>query len=132
MKRWLGIAKSSTADFSELAAATIESLAEAQKAHISDLRVLLDKSADRESQLMEMVKAVHDARYYRPVVTGKPPENKTAPAIALEHLSDVEVFDEESDTEQIREQDQKAKELQDELNALITEQNEQGAHKVEA
>jgi hypothetical protein len=132
LKRWLGIAKSSTADFSELAAATIESLAEAQKAHISDLRVLLDKSAEREAQLMEMVKAVHDARYYRPVVTGKLPENKSTPVIALEHLSDVEVFDEKADTDQIAEQDRKAKELQDELNALVTEQNEQGLHKVEA
>jgi hypothetical protein len=132
MKRWLGIAKSSTADFSELAAATIESLAEAQKAHISDLRVLLDKSAEREAQLMEMVKAVHDARYYRPVVTGKPAENKVSSAIPIEHLSDVETFDEKADTEQIAEQDRKAKELQDELNALVTEQNEQGLHKVEA
>jgi hypothetical protein len=132
MKRWLGIEKSSTADFSELAAATIESLAEAQKAHISDLRVLLDKSAEREAQLMEMVKAVHDARYYRPVVTGKPSENKVSSAIPIEHLSDVETFDEKSDTEQIAEQDRKAKELQDELNALVTEQNEQGLHKVEA
>jgi hypothetical protein len=47
-------------------------------------------------------------------------------------LSDVEVFDEKADTEQIAEQDRKAKELQDELNALVTEQNEQGLHKVEA
>lgn len=123
MKRWLGIAKSSTPDLA---------LAQALQAHISDLRVLLDKSDEREAQLLAMIKAEHDARYFRPVITGKPAENKVSSAIPIEHLSDVETFDEKSDSEQIAEQDRKAKELQDELNALVTEQNEQGLHKVEA
>lgn len=126
IKRWLNIEPPSKADFEDLASASITALGNAQQAHISDLRILLDKAADREAQLAAMVKMVMEERFYRPVVTGKTPENKQTPAVPLEHLSDVHAFDEAEDTKQVAEQDEAAKELTE----LILEQNREGRHKV--
>jgi len=123
IRRWLATEKPSTRDFENLAAAAIESLAEAQKAHISDLRVLIDKGHEREAQLSEMVRLAMQHQFYRPSVTSSASgDNKQTPAIPTEHLQDVTVFDEDVDREQIEYQEK-------ELQTLINEQNEAGIHK---
>lgn len=99
-------------------------LRDAQAQHISDLRVLLDKSAAREDQLAGMVKMVMEERYFRPVITGKPPENKGTPAIAPEHLQDVATFDEKEDAAQSAGQEEKFGELNNEFNSILKEHNE--------
>lgn len=134
MKRWLGIAPPSGTvpkrDFEDLAAAAIEAMGNSQKAHISDLRVLIDKAHEREAQLAKMVKMVMEDRFYRPVITGKPSENRTTAALPVEHLSDVAQFDEKEDAEQMRKQQAKEDELNRELEALMNEQNSEGINKV--
>jgi hypothetical protein len=130
MKRWLGIApQSGTApkrDFEDLASAALEAFGDAQTAHISDLRVLIDKAHEREAQLAKMVQMVMEDRFYRPVVAGKPSENRTTAAMPVEHLSDVAQFDEKEDAEQMRKQE----ELESELMAIRDEQNSEGINKV--
>jgi type IV secretory pathway VirB4 component len=128
IKRWLNTEKPSKHDFEDLASAAITSLADAQKAHISDLRVLIDKGAEREEKLAAMVQMAMEHQFYRPVISGKAPENKQTPAIAVEHLQDVATFDDAEDAEEIRKHD----ELTRELEALVIEQNEKGVHKVGA
>lgn len=125
IKLWLNTEQPSKRDFEELAAAAMTSLADAQKAHISDLRVLIDKGHEREAQLAEMVKLAMESQFYRPTVTRGNAENKVTPAIAPEHLQDVTVFDEAEDAQMVKEQ-------QEELSALLAEQNTQGMHKVGA
>jgi hypothetical protein len=79
-----------------------------------------------------MVQLVVEDRYFRPTVTGKTPENKVAGALPLDALSDVAEFDEAGDAEQMRKHAEREKELEDELEGLMNEQNEQGIHKVSA
>lgn len=123
--RWLGMGPPSSKDFSDLAAVTIERLAAAQQAHISDLRVLIDKGHEREAQLAAMIKMALDHQFYRPTISGGTGQNKIEPVISGEAMTDVTVFDEEEDAALMAEQ-------QAELTKLIDEQNEKGAHKVEA
>lgn len=95
----------------------------AQAAHISDLRVLIDKGQEREAQFAAMVKMAVEHQFYRPIVTGgKQPDNRISGGLPVEHMQDVAVFDEDED----------AKQMKDELSALITEQNTQGVNKVTA
>ena len=118
IRRWLGIKTSLLPEF--------ESRADAQKAHIADLRILIDKAHEREAQLAEMVKLAMEHQFYRPVVTRPSPgENKVSAALPAEHMQDVAVFDEQADREQIEQQE-------NELKNLIAEQNEAGSHKVGA
>lgn len=125
IQRWLGIEKPSKHDFEDLAASAVEALAKAKDAHISDLRLLIDKGHDREAQLSKLVQMAMEHHYYRPTVTGTPSANHSTPAIPPEHLQDVEPYDEAADTEMVREQ-------QEELQALLAEQNEKGINKVAA
>jgi hypothetical protein len=126
IQRWLGTEKPLTRDFEDLASAAIERLAAAQSAHISDLRVLIDKGHEREAELAGMVKLALEHQFYRPTVTGgKAPENRITGSLPVEHMQDVAVFDETEDAAQIKEQ-------QDNLMALIAEQNERGVNKVKA
>jgi hypothetical protein len=126
IRRWLGTAQPSKHDFEELLAASIEALGKAQAAHISDLRVLIDKGSEREAQLAEMVRIAMEHQFYRPTVTrGTNPDNKIASALPPEHMQDVTVFDSAEDEQMVKAQEA-------ELAALITEQNERGAHKVAA
>ena len=124
IKRWLGTEKPSAQDFNDLLATAIETLGKAQAAHISDLRVLIDKGHEREAHLAKMVELAMEHQFYRPAIrAGEHAENKLTPAIAMEHLQDVEVFDPAEDAETV-----KAHEA--ELSALIAEQNAHGTHKV--
>lgn len=122
---WLGIGKPSKKDFEDLATATVETLAKAKDAHIADLRILIDKGHEREEQLSRMVEMALQHQFYRPTVTGKASENRSAPAIPVDSLTDVAVFDEADDAALSKRQE-------DELQALIKEQNEQGVNKVTA
>jgi hypothetical protein len=132
MKRWLGIGPQvEKKDFEDLASAAIEALGRAQEAHISDLRVLIDKSHEREERLTGMLEIVVENRFHMPSPSGKPAENRVRPVIPPEQMTDVATFDEKADAEVIRLQEQREKELNDELAALIGEQKEQGLNKVE-
>ena len=104
-----------------------DKLALAHQQHISDLRVLIDKSEARETVLLDLVKMVMEERYFRPVITGKRSDNKTSPAVAPEHMQDVATFDEAADEAQSKEEGELQNKLQNELNELLTEHAE--AHK---
>lgn len=118
IKRWL------SSEVENLGVVAIEKLAAAKDAHISDLRVLLDKSAAREEQLSAMVKMVMEDRYFRPAIPGKPAENRTTAAVAPEHMQDVATFDEKSDQEQSEAEGVRQGELQAELDELLAEHAE--------
>lgn len=120
LQRWLNI-KPSLTTASDAAALLLE----AKNAHISDLRVLIDKAQEREAELAAMVKLALDHQFYRPTISGKPSENKLTPLIPSEHLSDVAVFDPEEDAAEMKKQ-------QDTLAELMREQNTAGMHKVSA
>lgn len=124
IQRWLNIGGPRKKDFEDLAASAIEALAKAKDEHISDLRLLIDKSHQREAQLSEMVKLAMEHQFYRPVITGtRPAENRVSAALPPEALSDVQVYDEKADAELMQQQ-------QEALKELIAEQNEQGLNKV--
>jgi len=125
VKRWLGIGNPSKRDFEDLAASAVEALAKAKDAHISDLRLLIDKANEREDQLAKMVEMAMQHHYYRPTVSGKTEENKVPSGLPVEHMQDVTVFDETADGEMVRLQEE-------ELSRLIAEQNTEGSHKVTA
>lgn len=125
IKRWLNTEQPSKRDFEELAAAAVTSLAEAQKAHIADLRILIDKGHEREAQLAKMVELAMEHQFYRPAINGTRPDNKISAAISPDHLQDVAVFDEKADAALSKEQEEAFAEL-------VREQNEKGLHKVEA
>ena len=126
IRRWLGTAQPLKRDFEDLAASAIEALARAKDAHISDLRLLIDKGHEREEKLAGMVERFVQHQFYRPTITGGAiPENRGMPAVPAESLSDVAVYDEEADAQQVKEHDTQ-------LQKLIDEQNQYGEHKVEA
>lgn len=100
---------------------------EIQKQHISDLRVLIDKSEARENVLLDLVKMVMEEKFFRPTITGPPRDNRTSSAIPPEHLSDVATFDEKEDAAQSEAEGALQKEMQDGLNELLSEHEE--AHK---
>lgn len=132
IRRWLGTEKPLTRDFEDLGAAAIEALAKSKDAHISDLRVLIDKGHERETQLSRLVEMAMEHQFYRPQVTGaRAPENRAMPAIPADSMTDVAVFDEEEDAEHMRREQAQAKILQDELAKLTEEQNEKGITKVQ-
>lgn len=97
---------------------------ELQKQHISDLRVLIDKSEARETILLDLVKMVMEERYFRPNITRPPSLNKTSSAIPPEHLSDVATFDEAADMAQSKEEGDLQTKLQSEFDSILTEHNE--------
>lgn len=95
-----------------------------QTQHISDLRVLIDKSEARETILLDLVKMVMEERYFRPNITRPPSLNKTSSAIPPEHLSDVATFDEAADMAQSKEEGDLQTKLQSEFDSILTEHNE--------
>lgn len=126
VKRWISIGNPSKREFEDLAASAVEALAKAKDAHISDLRLLIDKGHEREAELSGLVRMAMESKFYRPEVnSGKPPENRVSAGLPVEHMQDVAVYDEAEDAEMMRAQE-------NELKELIAEQNEQGSHKVTA
>lgn len=123
MKAWIQrLRGTGQRSLNDLLADAMQKVSEVQSAHLSDLRVLIDKGLEREAQMTEMVKLAMEHQFYRPVVTSGRSENKMTAALAPEHLQDVEVFD---DTEAMQQQEKELKEL-------IAEQNDKGMHKVSA
>jgi len=106
-----------------------EKLQEAQKQHISDLRVLIDKGHEREAALVSIVQQTALQSRMPRVNPGERTENVITAAVALEHLSDVETYDGESDAAQLAAHDKVGKELNDEFNALFAEQVTEGITK---
>jgi hypothetical protein len=70
ISRWLNIGGPSKKDFEDLTATVIEALARAKDAHISDLRLLIDKGQEREASLSRMIELAMEHQFYRPVITG--------------------------------------------------------------
>lgn len=122
--RWLGIAPQQQIDL-------IEKLRLAQHEHISDLRVLLDKSSEREAQLAAMVERAFEQKFPAQRVQSAATENRTTSPIPPEHLTDVATFDSEEDDAQIRKEAREYLDAQNELHKIFTEQAEQGIHKPE-
>lgn len=120
IQRWLGIQK--LVDPGVL----FEKLQEAQAQHISDLRVLIDQGNSREALLVSTLQQT--------LAQGKSPradrsertENKVRPAVDFEHLSDVAVFDEATDTAESDRQAEKTDELQKKFDAIFAEQVTEG------
>lgn len=67
--------------------------------------MLLMRSAQREEKLAGMVQAVIDERFFRPVVTGKPEQQRLTSEETIGSMSDVTVFGEEEDAAIIAEQE---------------------------
>jgi hypothetical protein len=109
-----------------LALGTLHKLEDAQKSHISDLRVLIDQANARETQLAGMLKLAVEERFYRPKATRveAAATNRGTPAIAIEAMSDVAEFDEKADKETISKQDELAKQCADELAEIFREEAE--------
>lgn len=94
--------------------------------HLSDLRVLLDKSAERELKLQGMLEIVIQERHYRPTVSAPAADRPESP-LSPEHMQDVTVFDEDADAAQIQSEEDAGREL----NRLIDEQRTRGLTKPE-
>lgn len=122
--RWLGIAPQQQIDL-------IEKLRLAQHEHISDLRVLLDKSSEREAQLAAMVERAFEQKFPAQRVQSAGAENRTTSPIPPEHLTDVAAFDSEEDDKQIQKESEDFVAAEREFNALFAEQTEHGINKPE-
>jgi len=70
------------------------------------------------ARLLRMVEMVMEERFYRPAVTGGVRENLQTPALPLDSLSDVAVFDEQADRVQSDRENEQLRVLQDELNEI--------------
>src|SRR6266567_1756045 len=106
IKRWLG-----TPTLFD-PAAMFEKLQEAQKQHISDLRVLIDKGHEREAVLVSIVQQTATQGRMPRANSGERTDSPQEPAIALEHLSDVNTFDEQADAAELQKHDDKTAELE--------------------
>ncbi len=114
LKRWLGI----TTRVDVEAAGIIE----AKQAHISDLRVLLDRSTEREQELAGMIRMVMEERFYRPQSAGPLKENKIVPIIPHENLQDVVSF--EGDQERVEAEGISFAEAEKEFSDIMSEHQE--------
>lgn len=106
-------------------AAMFDKLQEAHKQHISDLRVLIDKANEREAVLASMLREAVSQKQPQRVNPAQRTENRVQPAIDIEHLSDVTVFDEEADAAEVKRQEEATAELRE----LYEEQVAEGIHK---
>lgn len=119
-KRFFQITSESQAQ-TELLVKTLDQLSDARRQHISDLRVLLDQSSARESNLAGMVRMVMEERFYRPTIATRPPDGAPKPD---ETLSDVTVFDPEQDGVTIQRESALHKELESEFLDIFKEHAE--------
>lgn len=133
IKHWFGIGKPlpPEGEIDALVAQVITKLADAQHAHISDLRVLLDKSAEREAQLAQMVQMVLEERFHRPIAPASAPR-PPASTLPPEHLQDVTVFDEQADAELVQAQIETQRKIQQGLDELLHEHQEAHTEAAEA
>jgi rubrerythrin len=105
-------------------ASLLDQLAAAKREHIQDLRQLLDQARSREDQLSGMVRMVMEERFYRPTVTKDASRPRLVPAIGLENLQDVATFDPEVDQATIEAETKRHRELENEFNSILREENE--------
>lgn len=108
----------------ELFVASMETLAQAHRSHIADLRTLTTQSHERERELAKMVGMVMEERFYRPTITrpGGPIVNGLN--VDPDILNDVAQFDPDADAEQIKAQSERAKVLEQEFAAIAGEEAE--------
>lgn len=121
IKRWLGTPK----PFSQ--EGLFNELQQAQRAHLSDLRVLIDKGHEREAMLASMLQESASRAKGQPAAERR--DNPVAPTVPLEHLSDVSTFSEEEDAADVARENSRFDKLQTEFNELFEEQATEGIHK---
>lgn len=103
----------------------LKQFVQAREEHVKDLRILLDKSSDREAELAGMVKMVMEERFYRPVITRdntKP--RQQAPLMPTESLNDTASFNSDEDTKRMQAHEELTLELEKEFQSIFTEHHE--------
>ena len=106
----------------------LRAVVEATEAHLRDLRVLVDQSCEREKDLTGMMRIVIEQQFYRPVIT-RPGDNKTSPLMPAEQLQDVTTFDQAEDQKAIAEHEELGRQLQQEFQQLVQEEDEHRAQR---
>lgn len=105
---------------------------QARAEHVRDLRILLDQSAQRETELAGMVRMVMEERFYRPAIVRDGAEPRQQPSMMpIESLNDVATFDDAADAKRMRAGEELERELTSEFQAIFNEHQKSREEKQE-